>query len=257
MLLNLVEKMLDASFAVIPRSKPSPDAVRATYLIAHRGAHDHTKNTIENTLPAFRLAEQLGCWGIELDIQMTADHVLVVNHDPTLKRLWGSNLVIAHVNFSDLRVQFPQIPTLAEVVDEFGQRIHLLIELKKVLNEDVLVQTLRGLRAGEDYHLLTLNESVFQTLSQFPKHGLLLVAFYNNINQFCDLSLKNHYAGVLGHYSLLTTRLVQHLKNQKQVVGVGFVDSKYSLYRELNRDINWIFTNRAVKVSSYLRSLLR
>jgi glycerophosphoryl diester phosphodiesterase len=34
---------------------------------------------------------------------------------------------------------------------------------------------------------------------------------------------------------------------------VGMVDSKYSLCRELNRGINWLFTNRAAAVKAYLQ----
>lgn len=38
-------------------------------------------------------------------------------------------------------------------------------------------------------------------------------------------------------------------------MGVGLVDSKYSLYRELNRKLNWIFTDRAAETSIYLQAL--
>ncbi|MGC1183032.1 glycerophosphodiester phosphodiesterase [Legionella sp.] len=257
MFFALLEKMIDRYFALIPRGTPNPDQVHAARLIAHRGAHDNVHGVIENTLPAFRLAEKSGCWGIELDVHITADQVLVVNHDSSLKRLWGHDLIIANLNFSDLRAQVPEIPTLAEVVAEFGQRLHLFIELKQPLqDEECLLQILHKLRAKEDYHLLTIDASIVQALSKFPKHALLLVASHNNVRNFCDLSLKEHYGGVLGHYLLLTTKLATRLKAGKQVVGVGFVDSKYSLYRELNKGMHWIFTNRAEQVSLYLQSLL-
>jgi glycerophosphoryl diester phosphodiesterase len=256
MLTTLLERTIDTSFALIPRFKPSSASTQAAALIAHRGAHDASLNIKENTMEAFRLAKQLGCWGIELDVQTTADQVLVVNHDATLKRLWNSNLVIAQVPFSDLRTQVPEIPTLTEVIKEFGTHIHLFIELKKMPNEDLLMQALQDLHPGKDYHLLTLDVLNFQALSQFPKQALLLVALYNNIKQFCELSLKEEYGGVLGHYLLLTSKLTKQLRNQKQRIGVGFVNSKYSLYRELNRDIDWLFTNQAIKVSACLRSLL-
>mgnify|MGYP000007460323 CR=1 FL=1 len=257
MLLMLLEKMLDTCFAVMPRRKPEPQSLEAVHLIAHRGAHNHAHGIWENTLTAFRLAEKAGCWGIELDIQLTADQVLVVNHDPTLKRIWGRDEAIANLSFADLRARLPEIPSLAEVVAEFGKRLHLFIELKQVLpNEELLVGVLQGLRASEDYHVLALEASIFQALALVPKQALLLVASHNNVAQFCDLSLKEHYAGVLAHYLLLTTKLVKRLKMRKQLVGVGFVDSKYSLYRELNRGIPWLFTNNASEVSPYLQSLL-
>lgn len=257
MLLNCLEKMMDAYFAFRPRPKPAAALAQSAQLIAHRGAHDHARGLIENTLAAFRAAEQCGCWGIELDVQVTADQVLVVHHDLTLTRLWGRPQLISQLTFADLRAQVPAIPTLAEVVAEFGQRLHLFIELKKPFTQEaVLVQVLHALRAAEDYHLLSLDAPIFQALVQVPRQALLLVASHNNVAEFGELSLKEHYAGVLGHYLLLTTKLAQRLQAGQQMVGVGFVDSKYSLYRELNRGIPWVFSNRAVRVSAYLQSLL-
>ena len=39
--------------------------------------------------------------------------------------------------------------------------------------------------------------------------------------------------------------------------GVGFIDSKNSLYRELNRGVSWLFTNQAVKLSGYLNEAMK
>lgn len=254
MSLILLEKMLDAYFALLPRKKPQLEQVSAARIIAHRGAHDHAHGVMENTLTAFRLAAQAGCWGIELDVHATADQVLVVNHDPTLKRLWGRDLTIAEVSFSELRAHVPQIPTLAEVVAEFGGRLHLFIELKVPLpNEDALLASLHDLTPVTDYHLLSLKDECFQCLSHVPKQALLLVAVHNNVGTFCDLSLSQHYGGVLGHYLLITNKSVHRLVAAQQIVGVGFVDSKNSLYRELNRGISWIFTNQINRISPLLK----
>lgn len=70
---------------------------------------------------------------------------------------------------------------------------------------------------------------------------------------FCDLSLSQHYGGVLGHYLLITNKSVHRLVAAQQIVGVGFVDSKNSLYRELNRGISWIFTNQINRISPLLK----
>ncbi len=253
-LLNLLEKTVDGYFAIVPRDKPSTELIKTVRLIAHRGAHNHVQGIIENTLAAFDLAKELGCWGIEFDVRATADKVLVVNHDATLMRLWGHDRAIADLRFNELRALAPDVPTLSEVVAAYGDSMHLLIELKTPFqDEDALVRALKGLCAGEDYHLLTLNPAIFYSLSQFPKHALLLVASHNNVQQFCHVSLKENYGGVLGHYLLINDKTVHRLKAAEKIVGVGMVDSKYSLYRELNRGINWLFTNRAAAVAFYLR----
>ncbi|WP_133136346.1 glycerophosphodiester phosphodiesterase [Legionella rowbothamii] len=254
MSLILLEKILDSYFALLPRKTPKPEQISAARLIAHRGAHDHAHGVMENTLTAFRLAAKAGCWGIELDVHATADQVLVVNHDPTLKRLWGRDLTIAEASFADLRAQVPQIPTLAEVVAEFGGKVHLFIELKVPLyNEEALLAVLHELTPVKDYHLLSLKDECFHCLYQVPKKALLLVAVHNNVGDFCDLSLSKHYGGLLGHYVLISNKFAHRLFSAQQVVGVGFVESKNSLYRELNRGISWIFTNQINKISTLLK----
>ena len=50
-------------------------------VIAHRGAWKNT-NMPQNSLGALNAAIAMGCYASECDIWMTADSVLVVNHDP-------------------------------------------------------------------------------------------------------------------------------------------------------------------------------
>lgn len=256
-LIELVEKLLNGFFAVVPRCKPQKKYAQEALLIAHRGAHHHSRGIIENTLEAFRLARDIGCWGLEFDVHATVDKVLVVNHDPTLKRLWGHDLAIADLSFSELRALVPGIPSLQEVVDEFGQTLHLFIELKAPFTaQDQLIDDLKNLRWGVDYHLLTLDPIIIPHLSQFPKQSILLVPVHNNVRQFCDLSIQEGYGGVLGNYLLLTDQVIRELKQAKQLYAVGFVESKYSLYRELNRGIEWLFTNQPARISHDLKRLL-
>jgi len=255
-LLNLAEKLVDGYFACIPRKKPLHETATEAKIIAHRGAHRNSHGIIENTLAAFDMALQTGCWGIELDIHATKDNMLVVNHDPDLKRLWKHAKDIAALTWAELHILVPQIPTLDDIISKYAGRMHLFIELKApFLNEDALVQSLHALEPGKDYHLLTLNAEVLNNLKHIPKSAILLVASHNNVKHFCDLSISNEYGGVLGNYLLLTRQYIQQLHNAKQVCGVGFINSKNSLFRELNRQIKWIFTNQAVKISRYLQNV--
>lgn len=245
---------MNGYYALVPRDKPPIEMVQTARLIAHRGAHNPAQGIIENTLAAFNRAKEMGCWGIELDVRATKDKVLVVNHDSTLKRLWGHDRYIAQMSFDELRDLVPDVPTLKEVVAAYGNRMHLLIELKTPFqDEEVLVQILHGLTAGTNYHLLALDSAIFYSLSQFPKNALLLVASHNNVNQFCNICFNEDYGGVLGHYFLMNSKIITRIKDAKKIVGVGMVDSKNSLYRELNRGINWLFTNRAEAMNIYLR----
>jgi glycerophosphoryl diester phosphodiesterase len=255
-ILEVAEKIADGYCSLIPRPKPLIQNVKNALLIAHRGAHYNSKGIFENTHKAFQLAQKAGCWGIEFDVHATADKVLIVNHDPTLKRLWKKNVAIADITFSALRELVPEVPTLAEVVAEYGKHMHLFIELKSPFEEhETLVEVLHGLIPSKDYHLMSLDAPVLRTLKQFPKHCLLPVAVHNNVKEFCNLSVKENYGGVMGHYALLTDKRIHQLKEAHQCFGVGFVNSRQSLSRELNRGLSWLFTNQAEMISQYLKHL--
>lgn len=255
--LDFLQKCVDWYHACLPRKKPDEGLTEKARLIAHRGAHDRNKHIFENTHEAFARALELGCWGIEFDVRETADQILVVHHDATLKRLWGKDIAIRRLTFDRLRQIVPQIPSLEEVVNNYGKHIHLFIELKTpFLAEVQLKEILQSLTPCDDYHLLSLDEKIFASFSQFPKQALLLVAEHNNVKKFCDLSLQKRYGGVLGHYVLMTqNRLAQLRADKKQAIGVGMVDSKFSLYRELNRGIPWLFSNNVAALSGYLQEL--
>lgn len=94
-----------------------------TSIWAHRGA---SADAPENTLAAFELAFEQGADGIELDVQRTADGVLVVCHDETIDRTSDGAGAVAELGFEQLRSysfnngrsgfgRVP-IPTLAEVL---------------------------------------------------------------------------------------------------------------------------------------------
>lgn len=248
-LIDCADYVVNQWFACLPRKRPAPERLAQHRIIAHRGAHCKRNGIIENTDAAFQRALDLGCWGIELDVRTTADAVLVVNHDDSLKRLWGINQSISDLRFDELRALVPQIPSLDEVVAKYGRTMHLFVELKAPFHaEQSLVETMLPLIPGQDYHLLTVDEPVFAPLTAFPRHILLLVASVTNAAQFCKLSLDKAYGGVLGHYLLLTNARIKRLQEAGQLAGVGFVDSRWSLYRELNRGLLWMFTNNVAKL---------
>lgn len=106
-------------------------------IFAHRGASAHAP---ENTLPAFKLAADMGAHGIEFDVQITADGKLIIHHDIELGRTAPGNGRLRDWKFADLRAldagawfdaRFAGVhmPTPAEVVEEVGDRLLLNFEL--------------------------------------------------------------------------------------------------------------------------------
>lgn len=87
---------------------------------AHRGVHDADKGVKENTLAAFKVAVAEHADLIELDIRLTKDRRVVVNHDPDLERVWGDTRRVEDVTLAELQEanQNPdnRVPLLSEVL---------------------------------------------------------------------------------------------------------------------------------------------
>ena len=101
---------------------------------AHRGLHDIEKGIPENSLLAFRLAKEAG-YAIELDVHISKDGKLVVEHDDTLLRTCGSSLTIEENDWnaiSSLHLENTdeRLPLLEEVLSLIDGQVPLLIEAK-------------------------------------------------------------------------------------------------------------------------------
>ena len=102
--------------------------------IAHRALHDVTLGRPENCRAAVRAALEHG-YGIEIDLQASADGRAMVFHDDDLERLTGRSGMVRDKTAEELgRIELTgggeTIPTLAEVLKIVGGRAPLLIEAK-------------------------------------------------------------------------------------------------------------------------------
>lgn len=102
--------------------------------LAHRGLHDRARGLPENSRAAARAAIAAG-YGIECDIQASADGEAMVFHDDDLFRLTGRRGAIttqsaARLGTFGLAGGAETIPTLAEFLAGIAGRVPLLIEVK-------------------------------------------------------------------------------------------------------------------------------
>lgn len=93
-------------------------------VLGHRGS---PRFEPENTLASFEAALRAGADGVELDLQLTQDEVLVVHHDPTVR-----GRPIARMGLEQFRALAPAAPTFAETLAFFESwpNAYINIELK-------------------------------------------------------------------------------------------------------------------------------
>jgi glycerophosphoryl diester phosphodiesterase len=101
---------------------------------AHRGLHNIDEGIPENSMAAFRAAKEQG-FGVEMDLQLTADGQVVIFHDQTLERVCGVNARVDELTYDQLRTcrllgTEERIPLFADVLALMDGQVPLLVEIK-------------------------------------------------------------------------------------------------------------------------------
>lgn len=229
---------------------------RDVRLVAHRGAHADGV-AIENTLAAFDLCLQHGVWGVELDVHLTRDLEPVIHHDPHLGRLHGRpDLTIAEVDFASLRRAAPGVPHLAEVVERYGGRMHLMLEIKESWRQrrevpEVVSRAMADLSPGEDFHLLSLVPDHLEGFKLIPPSAFVDVAWLNP-GETIAANRRLGHGGISGSFVFLGPKRLRELRDQGKKVGTGFVEFGAALRREASREVDWIFTDQILRLQAHL-----
>ena len=121
-------------------------------IIAHRGV---PRQEPENSLPGFELAVRQKVHGIELDVHVTKDGVVVVHHDPNIRH----GPLINTLTLTELH-RYPlapgvEIPTLAAVLDRMAKSTPppvVYVEVKAKGIEEAVVEVLDYARVPTAVH---------------------------------------------------------------------------------------------------------
>ena len=157
--------------------------------LAHRALHDTARGRPENSRAAIAAAIRCG-YGVELDLQPSADDVAMVFHDATLDRLTGATGPVAScpadmLGGIALRGGSEGIPRLAEVLEMIDGRVPVLLELKDQPGqgapgrlEAAVARDLRGY-AGP-VAVMSFNPDMMIEMARLAEHvprGLVTCAF--------------------------------------------------------------------------------
>lgn len=256
---RIYHRWADWLFARLPQAVPSPEQACRCRIVSHRGEHDF-RVVLENTLAAFDAARDAGVWGIECDVRWTSDLEPVVFHDRDCRRLFGHQARLKDLTWKEVQRRFPAIPSLRQVIERYGKQLHLMVEIKTepypspAYQNDILRELFSQLAPQKDYHLLSLDTAIFQQLVFAPTESFLPVV-ETNFMELSDQAIGRHYAGIAGHYLLIMQGRIRLHHCHGQGIGTGFVGSRNCLYREINRGVDWIFSNCAAGLQKVCREL--
>ena len=88
--------------AIIARGYGSHPWPKWPLMIAHRGAGDRDGRKPEASKAAYSNAVATACDVVKLDVQRTRDGVIVMSHDPTLKRNMGWDVNIIDLDYAEI-----------------------------------------------------------------------------------------------------------------------------------------------------------
>ena len=133
-----------------------PRLVNEPILFAHRGARAHAP---ENTLEAFQLALRLGANGLETDVWLSKDGVVVVDHDgyrrSKFSKRWIRSYRCNEMPFS--------VPTLDELLDALPLgTFRLSIDIKDEAAFLPVVKSLAGRNCAEQVYVCHPDLSVLE-----------------------------------------------------------------------------------------------
>jgi glycerophosphoryl diester phosphodiesterase len=233
---------------------------RAIEITGHRGSKVRAP---ENTLSALRQAIDEGADFAEIDVQTTADGVVVLLHDADLRRVASVNRRLRDTHYHELKdidvgswfapeFRDERIPTLQEAIDLARGRIKLNIELKFTWSDPTLVEKvgniIRQNGFSSDCVVSSLNfkavTQIKQAFSELPTGFIVFKAAGNLARMEADFMSINA--------AKATPRLVRRLHHHGRAVHVWTVNDFNNVISMLEVGVDNIITDYPRDVRRYL-----
>lgn len=203
------------------------DITTLPFLVSHRGYH---VDEVENSIKAAQKAYKYGADILEMDVHLTKDNKIVVNHDPTLGRTYDRDFVIKYNKLSELKeakqklnnkILEESIPTLTDFDKALPEDFTFLIETKVETHKAIkalskIVNSMkRNVMVMSFYPIALINMDY-----SMPNNinGLLVSLDGENMDLLSILKVANKYRLIIHpYYQKKNTELEEELK--KRMIG--------------------------------------
>ncbi|OME79477.1 glycerophosphodiester phosphodiesterase [Paenibacillus sp. FSL A5-0031] len=220
-------------------------------LSAHRG---DTLVAPENSLEAIRSSVAQSIDAVEIDVQMTKDGVVVLNHDYNLQRMAGVPKRVSELDYEEIARlniakaggepdEIVRIPMLSEVLGEVLGKSKLIIDLKPYGSGEQLAEHVVALIEQfdmvQDCYIQSFDRSTLQHIRSLNPEIKIGQILYFALG---DLSLLD-----VDFYTIeqimLTEQLVERAHKKGREVWVWTVNSERNLKEVLKFEIDGIITD--------------
>jgi glycerophosphoryl diester phosphodiesterase len=244
---DILVSLIHATNELIPGPELTSQQKKSSKIIAHRGAV--SKKNPENTIASFQKAIELGVDGIELDLHLTADEHVVIQHDQNLRRIFGSHHIINDLSLAQLKEKAPELPTLDELLKYAPPQLLLFLEIKRqtspAVDKILAVQLMRQLaRVDHPVFFITLHPDL---LLEFPvsAHYKRIPIFPRFAEPQIQWVLEKKMDGIFGYYWFFSADLVNLARSANLITGCGIINGINLAKRFIARGFDILFTDRA------------
>lgn len=234
-------------------------AVAQTQVIAHRG-YWKTDGSAQNSLRAIVKADSIGCYGSEFDVWMTADGVLVVNHDAKV-----DSIVIEKAESKDVLAlslpngeMLPSLEQYLQVAKNLNTRLifelkpheNRLLEAKAVIDGIMMIDRM-GLNDRVEYITFSAN-----ALEEFIKYAPKGTPIYYLNGEKSPKELHNMGAAGMDYHISVFKKHPEWIKECHDLgmkVNVWTVNKKEDMKWCIEQGVDFITTNEPEILQNLLK----
>jgi glycerophosphoryl diester phosphodiesterase len=263
-LISISEGMID----------PTPHSAKRPKVIAHRGASAYAP---ESTLEAFRLALQMGVDGVEMDVHMLRDGVIVAIHDSDVQRTTNGRGLISELTLKELKAldagswfnsAFPKkakpefalarIPTLQEIIDLMRENsVQLYIELKDPERyqpdfESNLLSMIRSHQLEKRAHFLSFSSQSVKKIKALDPAMQTALLISGSIKNAVETATRVSADELAIRHTLADPCIVDAAHESGLSVLVWTVNSQSDFRRAIRSGVDGIITNHPDRLNRIL-----
>lgn len=234
-------------------------AFSQTKVIAHRGYWD-CEGSAQNSITALNKAHEVGVYGSEFDVLITADGIPVVNHNDSIQGFCIETSLYEEIK--DLKLKNGEVlPTLEDYLIQGKQNkgTQLILEIKphkRVVNEDRAVTAILALvqkyQLEDQVEYISFSMNICKELIR--RAPAAQVAYLRGEVSPADLKVLG-FTGLDYHYKVFEKNptWIQEAKKAGLTVNVWTVDDPVVMQSMIEQNVDFITTDKPEQLKEIVK----
>lgn len=234
---------------VIPLSYSQSFKALQNPVIAHRGAWK-SQNLPENSVAALKQAINLGCYGTEFDVWLTADEVVVLNHDPDFMGMDIESSTYAML-LSKTLPNGEHIPTLEQYLLEGRKQYQtkLILEakpskvsvLRSIKLAEACINLVQKHKMQDWMEYISFSWEICETFKRLQPQAT--VSFLDGLESVAKLKSGNIHADYNQAFFKKNPQWIKTAKDAGIILNTWTVNKREDMQWMLSQGIDFITTN--------------